>query len=131
MDKARRSLLHIHALREITEEKRLIIIERSMYHHNATQGKLLVGSKTFDTIELPDKDNQKNISCIPKGTYTYQKIKRSSNNENALWIRGVENRTEILIHYGTKPSHSKGCVLLPNYKEFHRLVNDKGLIVII
>lgn len=131
MDKARKSLLYISALRHITEENRLLVLERQMYHTNATQGTLLVNNETFDTIELPWKNNQINISCIPTGTYTYQRIQRQSNKEPALWLRNVKDRTEILIHYGTKPQHSKGCILLPQMKKFLTLVNNKGLIVIL
>ena len=39
--------------------------------------------------------------------------------------------SNILIHEGNKPTQSEGCILLHNYKNFHRLVNNKGLIVII
>lgn len=131
MDKARRALLHIHAMRELTADNRLIILERQLVLNNAIQGKLLVNHTTYDTIELPWKDNQVNKSCIPTGTYTYQKIMRSSNNEPALWLRNVKDRTEILIHQGTKPQHSQGCILLPDYKKFHNIVNNKGLIVIL
>lgn len=131
MDKARKSLLHIHALREITAEHRLLVLERNMFHTNATQGTLLVNNTTFETIELPWKENKVNVSCIPKGTYTYQKIRRISNQEPALWLRNVPERTEILIHYGTKPQHSQGCVLLPEFQKFLKIVNNKGLIVII
>jgi len=131
MEKGKLSVLHIHALREVTTQNRLLILERQMFHQNATEGKLIMGNKTWDTVELPWKENQKNISCIPSGTYTWQKIIRSSNKQPALYIRDVDNRTEILIHEGNKPTQSEGCILLHNYKNFHRLVNNKGLIVII
>jgi dihydrofolate reductase len=131
MEKGKLSVLHIHALREVTTQNRLLILERQMFHQNATEGKLIMGNKTWETVELPWKENQKNISCIPSGTYTWQKIIRSSNKQPALYIRDVENRTEILIHEGNKPTQSEGCILLHNYRNFHRLVNNKGLIVII
>ena len=131
MDKARKSLLHLHALREVTADHRLIILERNMHHSNAIQGTLLVNNHTFETIELPWKNNIVNRSCIPTGTYTYQKITRSSNKEPAVWLRNVKDRSEILIHHGTKPQHSQGCILLPEYRKFHNIVNSKGLIVIL
>ena len=131
MDKNKIPELLIHAAREITEQKRLLILERQINYHNATKGELLVQNKTFETIELPYKDNQRNISSIPPGTYTWQKIKRTSNGNDAVYIRDVKGRTQILIHQGTKPEHSQGCILLPNYREFHNLINNKGLIVII
>ncbi len=131
MEKSKLALLQIHALREINKDHRLLILNREINHYNATTGTLICGGYTFNTIELPWKENQINISQIPSGTYTYQKITRSSNNEPATWIRNVENRSEILIHQGTKPIHSKGCILLPNYNKFHHIVNSKGLLTII
>ncbi|MGC6415343.1 MAG: DUF5675 family protein [Bacteroidia bacterium] len=131
MDKGKKAVLLIHAMREVVEEKRLIVLERQMNYHNCITGKILLKSKTFDTIELPDKQNQRNISCIPKGVYTWQKVKRTSNGKDALYIRDVEGRSQILIHQGTKPSHTQGCILVPNYQELHDVLNKKGLIVII
>lgn len=131
MDKTKKAVLLIHALREIAEEHRLLVLERQINYENAIKGEILVKNKTFETIELPYKDNQRNISSIPTGVYTWQKIKRTSNGKDAIYIRDVKARSGILIHYGTKPSHSEGCILMPEYYKFHDLVNNKGLIVII
>lgn len=130
MDKGKKAVLLVHAMREVVEEKRLIVLERQTTYHNCITGQILLKSKTFDTIELPDKQNQRSISCIPSGVYTWQKIKRTSNGKDALYIRDVKGRSQILIHQGTKPSHSKGCILVPNYQELHDLLNNKGLLVI-
>lgn len=130
MDTTKKIVLHAYAAKELADSNRVIILERQMHHHNATTGKLLIGKQTFDTIELPDKQNQKNISSIPKGIYTWQKIKRSNGN-NAIYIRDVPNRTEILIHQGTKPQHSQGCILIPNYMHLHEILKNKGLLVIL
>tara|TARA_B110000037_G_scaffold623_1_gene638 strand:+ start:1826 stop:2221 length:396 start_codon:yes stop_codon:yes gene_type:complete len=124
-------VLTVLATKEAIHSKRLLIVERQDKLHNAIKGEILVGTKAYNTIELPWKENQINISCIPAGTYTFQKIKRTSNNQNALYIREVTNRTEILIHQGTKPEHSHGCILVPEYEELHRNVANKGLIIII
>src|SRR6185312_16434521 len=35
-----------------------------------TTGALLVGQETFHSMELPWKENAKDISCIPGGTYS-------------------------------------------------------------
>lgn len=130
MDKGKKAVLLIHATREVVEDKRLIVLERQNKLYNCIQGQILLKSKTFETIELPDKQNQRSISCIPSGVYTWQKIKRTSNGKDALYIRDVQGRSQILIHQGTKPSHSKGCILVPNYQELHEALNNKGLLVI-
>ncbi|MEH0154788.1 DUF5675 family protein [Limibacter armeniacum] len=63
------------------------------------------------TLELSDKSNQRNISCIPRGTYTVTPRKT----EKRGWhfeITGVPGRTFILIHPGNYYTHIQGCVLL-------------------
>ena len=131
MDTTRKKILTLLGSANAVAERRLIVLERTLDLHNCTQGEIIVGNKVWDTLELPWKQNRKNISRIPPGTYTFQKIKRMSTGANALWLRDVENRTEILIHQGTKPTHSQGCILIKEYEEFHKHVQSKGLIVII
>lgn len=116
---------------KVQDSNRLLVIETTHNYQNANSVNIYVGQKTFAGIELPYRNNEKNISSIPRGTYAWQKIKRSSNGKNAVWIRDVPNRSEILIHQGTKPIHSKGCILLPNYEEFHEYIENKGLITLL
>ena len=116
---------------KIQDSKRLITVEITDKYQNANSVSLYVGDKTFSGIELPWKNNTKNISAIPRGVYAWQKIKRQSNGKDAIWLRDVPGRSEILIHQGTKPIHSKGCILLPDYTEFHDYVERKGLIVLL
>lgn len=131
MDTTKKIVLHAYASKELMDSQRVIILERQHDWSNHTEGKILIGKRTFDTIELPDKQNQRNISRIPKGVYTWQKIKRTSNKKNAILLRDVPNRSEILIHQGTKPQHSEGCILVPNYEHLHEILNNKGLIIIL
>lgn len=121
----------MYAAYKALQSKRLIVLERSLDLYNCTQGQLLVNNDVYDTLELPWRENKINISRIPTGVYTYQKIKRASNGSNAVWLRDVPGRGQILIHYGTKPSHTKGCILLENYEKFHSSIPSKGLITIL
>lgn len=86
-----------------------------------TFGILIVGDWTWAcwTLELPWRNNQTNISCIPEGNYAATFIK-SPTFGPCYWIREVPSRTEILIHtgnlagdeeYGWK-THSAGCILV-------------------
>ena len=63
------------------------------------------------TYELPWKDNQKSISCIPPGKYV---CKRYSSNKykNTFEVTDVPNRKYILFHIGNTDSDSKGCLLV-------------------
>ena len=64
----------------------------------------------FVTLELPWKDNTPRISCIPEGEYTW--IKHESPKFGlTLWLQGVPNRSEILIHPGNYTSEILGCIL--------------------
>lgn len=81
------------------------------YHPKATNGKLFFnGEKVCDTIELPWKNNSKNISCIPEGRY--QVIKRFSiKYKNHFHILNVSNRSLILIHPANFAlKELKGCI---------------------
>lgn len=61
------------------------------------------------TLELPDKDNQNRISCIPNGEY--EVIKRNSAKYGwHFHILSVLNRTLILIHNANYVRQLKGCI---------------------
>jgi hypothetical protein len=92
-------------------------------HHRSdqgTEGILSVPSLFFScfTLELPWRDNLRNISCIPPGSYRL--AWRVSKKKSAYHIQNVPNRSYILIHSGnfagdvTKgfKTHAQGCVLL-------------------
>jgi hypothetical protein len=119
-----------YAYFQLIESGHVIIIKRRTELHNATLGTIHLGDQKWKTIELPWKDNQRNISRIPKGVYYYQKTKRYSNGKNCLWLKNVPNRRQILIHVGTKPSHSEGCILMPEFEDFYEKAETNGLIVI-
>ena len=67
------------------------------------------------TLELPDKGNQKNISCYLSGIYDCEKITRA-NGKLAFLVHNVPGRTNILFHAGTYIATSKpdslGCTLV-------------------
>ncbi len=68
----------------------------------------------FRTLELPWRENQRRISCIPGGMYTaiYRYTDRFRGHFHIL---DVENRTKILIHAGNFTGQTEGC-LLPGEK---------------
>ena len=63
------------------------------------------------TLELPWKDNQRNISCIPAGTY-YAKWRTSPTNGQVIELLDVPNRDFIQIHAGNYTSQIQGCILV-------------------
>jgi len=84
-----------------------------------TEGLLVVGDFECKTLELPWRDNQPQISCIPAGTYDVE-IRLSNKYGRIYWVRKVPNRTYILIHSGNYAgdeskgfkTHVMGCILL-------------------
>lgn len=82
----------------------------------------------FNTLELSDKNNQKNISCIPRGTYN---VRHRSESESGkfkyphLLIKDVPNRSHILFHRGNFNYQIQGCILIGSY---FIDINKDGLI---
>lgn len=95
-----------------------VCVERVDDNGKQTMGRLFVYKEgvtnpifTCFTLELPWKDNQRNISCIPEGTY--QVIKHTSPKfKQCFWIRDVEGRSEILIHTGNFVRELRGCLAI-------------------
>lgn len=65
------------------------------------------------SLELPWKDNKRNISCIPKGTYKCT-LYNSTKYGKVYKVLDVPGRTGILIHVGNYNSQIQGCILLGN-----------------
>lgn len=61
------------------------------------------------TMELPYKDNQHQISCIPPGSYVVEK-RQSAEHGNHFHVTNVPNRDMILIHEGNYVFNYKGCI---------------------
>lgn len=66
---------------------------------------------TCKTLELPWRDNQYQISCIPKGNYNV--VRRwSEKYGNHFHVLGVPGRNYILIHVGNYYTEIRGCILV-------------------
>lgn len=116
-----------------TEEKRLtgefeaslfttmLKLERLDESDVQTEGILRFNGKTWKTLELPWRDNQRRISRIPAGTYTAVRHE-SPTFGRCIWIQGVPNRSHILIHAGNFHTNTLGCVLVG--KEFKDINGD-------
>jgi len=71
--------------------------------------KYLMPLMEFKTVELPWKDNQRGISCIPTGIYDIAKH-TSPKFGPALWVLAVPGRSEILIHQANFWHDLRGCI---------------------
>ena len=68
---------------------------------------------TCRTLELPWRENQRRISCIPPGTYECIEHK-SPRFGDTVWVQNVKDRSEILIHQGNYHTQTLGCILVGN-----------------
>ena len=116
-----------------------LLMIRDTFTDKSTLGKLYFDGEFYGhTLELPWKDNEKRVSCIPKGVYEVKKrhTEESKYKYEHLHILDVENRELILMHVGNYPKNSKGCILLGNTralnfvgesrKAFYKLMYDLG-----
>jgi hypothetical protein len=83
---------------------------RSYYPHGTNGTLYLAGEKICCTIELPWKENQQRISCIPEGRYELKK-RYTPRFGYHLLVRDVPGRSNILIHaFNNALEESKGCI---------------------
>ena len=94
------------------DEKPVVTIYRTRCKETCVLGELWYkGERLCYTLEPPDKNNKRNISCIPYGSYGCKPY--SSRRFPDVWkICDVPNRSYILIHAGNYVRNTKGCVLV-------------------
>lgn len=78
------------------------------------------------TLELPYKDNSRNISCIPEGEYKVTR-RYSEKYKHHFLINEVPNRSYILIHPANYYSQLRGCIAVGS--EFKKINDDNYLDV--
>lgn len=89
----------------------MVLILTRKYFPDGTNGKLECEGKFLCyTIELPWKENEKNISCIPEGEYFLRK-RYSRKFAWHLELVAVENRSLILMHPANNALQElNGCI---------------------
>jgi hypothetical protein len=93
-----------------------LLIIRDTFTDESTIGELFVNGERFcDTLELPYRDNQRSISCIPTGEYRVRlRYARESATRNYLHllVQDVKDRSYILFHRGNTAKDTRGCILV-------------------
>lgn len=110
-----------------------VILTRISSHDTGTWGSITVPGATFPTIELPWRDNRRQRSRIPAGTYRTV-IRQSPRFGRVYHLTGVDGRTYILTHWGNFAgdveldyvTHSQGCILIGT--RFGQLKNKAGTL---
>lgn len=88
------------------------------YKETSTLGKACVidekGDPIFDfvTLELPWKNNERKVSCIPEGEYLVHKLYPNAKRKYQYFhVQNVPGRDSILFHPGNYTRQILGCIL--------------------
>jgi len=96
----------------------------TMYRFGSTDegtfGLMTVDGKFWHSLELPDRENKPNISCVPIGKYTVKQRYSPSFRKNLYEVKSVRGRSYILIHGANFAgdekkgfqTHLQGCITL-------------------
>lgn len=92
----------------------ITLIVNRKYYSDCTVSRVSIENMDFQCffLELPDFDNQKNISCIPEGEYLLELYNSPSRGCLVPQYVDVPNRTYIQIHAGNFTRQIKGCQLI-------------------
>jgi hypothetical protein len=78
-----------------------------------TLGAMFDGEERIaETLELPWRDNQRGVSCIPEGTYECHLAHSPSRGYDVYWLQDVPGRQDVQIHIGNFPKDIRGCILV-------------------
>ena len=81
------------------------------YFPNGTNGEILFnGARICSSIELPWKNNEHQVSCIPEGRYELKKRYTAERGEHLILVN-VPGRQLILIHAANDAKKElQGCI---------------------
>lgn len=123
-----KKLGELKSIKPILSKINLLII-RDTFTDKSTIGTLYINGEKFgDTLENPYLNNQRNISCIPKGQYKVRlRLPRESATRNYLHllVQDVPNRDWILFHRGNSAKDTSGCILVGNGRKQDIVENSR------
>ncbi len=90
----------------------IVTVTRIKDDGKETVGQLRTTNFGADTLERPWLNNQRDISCIPKGTYRCEWTFSLGHLGWTYEVLNVPNRSGIRIHKGNYFSDTEGCILL-------------------
>tara|TARA_R110002096_G_scaffold93554_2_gene210927 strand:- start:64 stop:522 length:459 start_codon:yes stop_codon:yes gene_type:complete len=123
-----KKLGELKSIKPIMSNISLLII-RDTFTDKSTIGNLYINGERFcDTLENPWLDNQRNISCIPEGSYKVRlRLARESATRDYLHllVQEVPNRDWILFHRGNTAKDTSGCILVGNGRKQDIVENSR------
>lgn len=99
-----------------------VLLKRQQSSSQGTLGFIFSDNFSCFTLELPWKQNQRKVSCIPNGRYTCV-VRQSPKFGLVYHVQNVPGRSYILFHSGNWAgdkskgyrSNVEGCILLGRY----------------
>lgn len=88
---------------------KVITIERAYRKNVVTSRVLKDGQFVCFAFELPWRNNQRQISCIPEGTYMAVKQKKQGLGD-ILRLSSVPGRSGVLVHVANSTKEILGCI---------------------
>lgn len=88
------------------------ILLRGESTNQGTFGLLIASSLKLFTLELPWKNDESNVSCIPKGTYICRYTLSPRLRKFTYEVFGDRKRTGIRIHSANFANQLLGCLAL-------------------
>ncbi len=105
----------------------MIILQRKTERDGGTFG--IIYNEAMErlavSLELPWKDNQHQISCIPVGEYDLEPITHWRLG-NVLRVLNVPDRDGILIHSANLPKELLGCIAPGQF--YGQIAGENGII---
>lgn len=90
-----------------------ITLQRLSMSDNGTFGVLVVDNRPlFTTLELPWKNNQRNISCIQAGIYKAIYLFSDHFQKYLFMLQNIPGRDSVEMHIGNTIADTHGCILL-------------------
>jgi hypothetical protein len=106
-----------------------VVLKRKEDNGVQTTGHLyLDGKRLCATLELPWKDNQRFVSCVPTGSYRVLKYDAPSFKEATWMLMRVNERSGILIHQGNFHDQIRGCILVGSS---HKDIDGDGQVDVV
>lgn len=94
----------------------LAILTRKTFTDKETLGEIVCYNGTneikFKTLELPWKNNKKDISCIPTGTYVCTWTRSFKFPNGTYEVKNVSGRSGIRIHVANYYTQIQGCIAI-------------------
>ena len=106
-----------------------LILKRVLFTDDGVTGVLVFGNREIcRTLEEEWKFNEKNLSCIPAGTYLCKRVKTPKHGET-FEVMEVPGRSAILFHSGKTEINTLGCILLGmEVGEINAQDDDTGIV---